>query len=145
MGRINISKNLLYYNRRSRLKRGTLLSVEFCRVWIYGSIVMFIHSKVKSTKRVGKWKLLIRVWLFATPWTLQSMEFSSLENKCLSLLQGVFPTQGSNPVLLHCRRILYKPQTKCKKKKKRERERERNEFTVFKMNDIITRKKKKRN
>ena len=25
----------------------------------------------------------------------------------LSLLQGIFPTQGSNPGLLHCRRILY--------------------------------------
>ena len=25
----------------------------------------------------------------------------------LSLLQGIFPTQGSNPSLLHCRRILY--------------------------------------
>ena len=25
----------------------------------------------------------------------------------LSLLQGLFPTQGSNPGLLHCRRILY--------------------------------------
>ena len=24
----------------------------------------------------------------------------------LSLLQGIFPTQGSNPGLLHCRRIL---------------------------------------
>ena len=26
---------------------------------------------------------------------------------CLSLLQGIFPTQGSNPCLLHCRRIFY--------------------------------------
>ena len=26
---------------------------------------------------------------------------------CLSLLQGIFPTQGSNPGLLNCRRILY--------------------------------------
>ena len=26
---------------------------------------------------------------------------------CLSLLQGIFPTQGSNPGLLRCRRILY--------------------------------------
>ena len=26
----------------------------------------------------------------------------------LSLLQGIFPTQGSNPGLLHCRQILYK-------------------------------------
>ena len=25
----------------------------------------------------------------------------------LSLLQGIFPSQGSNPGLLHCRRILY--------------------------------------
>ena len=25
----------------------------------------------------------------------------------LSLLQGIFPTQGSNPGFLHCRRILY--------------------------------------
>ena len=26
---------------------------------------------------------------------------------CLSLLQRIFPTQGSNPGLLHCRHILY--------------------------------------
>ena len=27
----------------------------------------------------------------------------------LSLLQGIFPTQGSNPGLPHCWRILYQP------------------------------------
>ena len=27
---------------------------------------------------------------------------------CHSLLQGIFPTQGSNPSLLHCRQILYR-------------------------------------
>ena len=38
----------------------------------------------------------------------QSMEFSRPEYwSSLSLLQGIFPTQGSNPGLLHCRRILY--------------------------------------
>ena len=26
---------------------------------------------------------------------------------CYTLLQGIFPTQGSNPSLLHCRQILY--------------------------------------
>ena len=26
---------------------------------------------------------------------------------CHALLQGIFPTQGSNPHLLHCRQILY--------------------------------------
>ena len=30
-----------------------------------------------------------------------------LEWGSLSFLQGIFPTQGSNPGLLHCRRILY--------------------------------------
>ena len=25
----------------------------------------------------------------------------------LALLQGIFPTQGSNPGLLHCRQVLY--------------------------------------
>ena len=29
------------------------------------------------------------------------------EGNCHSLLQGIFPTQGSNPGLLHCRQILY--------------------------------------
>ena len=29
------------------------------------------------------------------------------EVACLSLLQGIFPTQGLNPDLPHCRRILY--------------------------------------
>ena len=31
-----------------------------------------------------------------------------LEWIALSLLQGIFPTQGSNQGLLHCRRILYR-------------------------------------
>ena len=32
----------------------------------------------------------------------------------LSLLQGIFPTQGSNPGLLHCRQILYQlSHTRC--------------------------------
>ena len=31
----------------------------------------------------------------------------STEVGCHSLLQGIFPTQGSNPGLLHCRQILY--------------------------------------
>ena len=31
----------------------------------------------------------------------------------LSLLQGIFPTQGWNPGLLHCRRILYQLNVSC--------------------------------
>ena len=66
-------------------------------------------------------KLLSRVQLLATPWTAAyqaplSMGFSRQEywsgvplprEGSNSLLQGIFPTQGSNPGLLHCRRILY--------------------------------------
>ena len=35
-----------------------------------------------------------------------SMEFSRLEWVAMALLQGIFPTQGSNPGLLHCRQII---------------------------------------
>ena len=47
------------------------------------------------------------VW---TPWTIYSPRNSLGRNTgmgSLSLLLGIFPTQGSNPGLLHCRRILY--------------------------------------
>ena len=68
------------------------------------------------------WKSLSRVWLFATPWSIQSMEFSRPEYwvGSHSLLQGIFPTQGSNLGLPHCRLILYQlnhqgsPQIVCK-------------------------------
>ena len=47
--------------------------------------------------------------IFATPQTIKSMKFSRTDywNGSCSLLQGVFPTQGSNPGLLRCRQILY--------------------------------------
>ena len=48
---------------------------------------------------------------FATPWTVAlqaplSLGFSRQEY-CHALLQGIFPTQGSNLGLLHCRQFLY--------------------------------------
>ena len=55
-----------------------------------------------------KWKSLSRVWLqphgLCSPWNSpgQNTWVGSL-----SLLQGIFPTQGSNPGFLHCRWILY--------------------------------------
>ena len=60
-------------------------------------------------KRVREWKLLSCVQLFAPLWTTQSMEFSRPEywSGQFSLLQGIFPSQGSNAGLPHCRRILY--------------------------------------
>ena len=51
-----------------------------------------------------KWKSLHPTWLFPTPWNSPGQNTGV---GSLSLLQGIFPTQGSNPGLPHCRWILY--------------------------------------
>ena len=76
---------------------------------------------------MSEWKSLSRVGLFVTPWTIQySLWNSPGQNPAvgsLSLLQGIFPTQGSNPGLPHYRRILYQLNHK---------ESPRNEYTSVK-------------
>ena len=71
-------------------------------------------KKIKLFKLVFEVKLLSRVGLFATPWTVArqappSMVFS--RQKYWSGLPfpspGIFPTQGLNPGLPHCRQMLY--------------------------------------
>ena len=51
---------------------------------------------------------------FAAPWMVAARLFCPWDSPgkntgvgCYSLLQGIFPTQGSKPGLLHCRHILY--------------------------------------
>ena len=47
--------------------------------------------------------VLSRIWLFATPWTVACQGDSPGKYTgagCHALLQGIFPTQGSNPGLL---------------------------------------------
>ena len=82
-------------------------------------VVKYLYSggSVSNKKRIttdtdtrGSVSVLYNTWrgsrshvqLFVTPRTIQSMGFSSC-----SFLQGIFPTQGSNPGLLHCRWIIY--------------------------------------
>ena len=57
-----------------------------------------------------KGKVTQSCWTFVTPWTIQSIEFSRPEywSGCTWPSLGFFPSQGSNPGFLHCRRILYK-------------------------------------
>ena len=54
------------------------------KIWTRWSQASFLDWKVlvADLQQYGKqwWKLLSRVQLFATPWTIQSMEFSRLEN-----------------------------------------------------------------
>ena len=58
-------------------------------------------------------KSLSRVRLFATSWTLAyplcpwHFPGNSTIADCHFLLQGIFPTQGSNPGLPNCRQTLY--------------------------------------
>ena len=58
----------------------------------------------KLLKWEWKWKSLSHVSLFATPWNSPGQNTGV---GSLSLLQGIFPTQGSNPGLPSCRQILY--------------------------------------
>ena len=67
------------------------------------------HTKHLKHSLSHKWKSAGQWCPTATPWAIQSMEFSGPEywSGQPSLLQGIFSTQGSNPGLLHCRWILY--------------------------------------
>ena len=66
-----------------------------------------------TVKKAVKVKSLSRVQLFATPWTVACQAPLSQDSPgknpgvgCHFLLQGIIPTQGSNPGLPHCRQTL---------------------------------------
>ena len=83
--------------------------------WQMDSLPLSLQgSSLRLCKERKKVKSLSRVQLFVTLWTVvhqapPSMGFSRLESwlGCHFLLQGVFPTQGSNPGLPHCRQTIY--------------------------------------
>ena len=64
-------------------------------------------------KQVWKWKLLSRVWLLATPWAVESMEFPRPENEWAAIpfsrgsSQLRDQTQVSLIAVPYCRQILY--------------------------------------
>ena len=59
--------------------------------------------KKVSEKTVHYMIEMLIMWTLC-PWNSLG---KNTEESSHSLLQGIFPTQGSNPGLLHCRRILY--------------------------------------
>ena len=66
------------------------------------------QTMVESEK--WKWKSLSPDWFFVTPWTIYSSWNSPGQNigvNSFALFQGIFPTQGWNPDLPHCRQILH--------------------------------------
>ena len=81
---------------------------------------LFIHQMFMEhpgSTKLNSWDMdmsLSHVQLFVTPWSVAcqappSMGFSWQEywKEYYFLLQGIFPTQGSNSSLLHCRQTLY--------------------------------------
>ena len=83
-----------------------LLILKDCAVIKPGSLTLLSMAFAPTESEV-KWHS--RVGLFVTPWTIYSPWSSPGQNTgvgSLSLLRGTFPTQGSNPGLQHCRRIL---------------------------------------
>ena len=78
--------------------------------WLWGVQDFNEGSNCRCGRKasVSEWKSLSSVWLFETPWTIQPWNSpgQNIGVGSLSLLQGIFPTQGLNPGLPHCRRIL---------------------------------------
>ena len=96
-----ISRGLPWPRNRTRV---SCIAGRFFTNWA----IREAHISLKWKWKV-KVKSLSRVQLFATPWTVESMEFSRLEywSGSLSLLLELVPTQGLNPGVPHCRWILY--------------------------------------
>ena len=112
------------------------LGLHTSTAWGPGLIPSWRIKILQAAVKREKWKCysLSHVRLFSTPWTVArqaalSMEFSRQKYWSHSLLQGIFPTQGSNlGLLLHTDSLLSKPTGKSascrawpKKLKKRER------------------------
>ena len=80
---------ILFWNSRGDILHNTLLTLFTAHVWCESCSVVF--SSLQPHGLYSSWN-------------------SPGQNTGvggLSLLQGIFPTQGSNPSLPHCRRILY--------------------------------------
>ena len=75
------------------------------------SELQFSHWKTsKSELKVAQSCLTLCNLMDCSPWNSPGQNTGV---GSLSLLQGIFPTQGSNPGLLHCRWILYQRKNKA--------------------------------
>ena len=90
------------------------------KIWFYVGVLIDIYLLINEIVYLimcyghfyfkWKWKSLSLVQLFGDPMGLYSPRNSLGQNTGmgnLSLLQGIFPTQGLKPGMPHCRWILY--------------------------------------
>ena len=70
------------------------------------NMVNFMCSEVHSLSHA---RLFVTPWIVACTKLLHPWDFQGKSPGvgCHFLLQGIFPTQGSNPGLSHCRQTLY--------------------------------------
>ena len=79
------------------LPRHVLLNRWFC---IYSCVCVSCSVVPDSLRPHG-----LQSTRFLCPWDFPGKDTGA---GCHFLLQGIFPTQGSNPGLLHCRHVLYR-------------------------------------
>ena len=79
-------------------------------------VILTLTLSPSETQSIPKVKSLSHDRPFATPWTAACTKFlhpwnflgKSTGVGCHFLLQGIFPTRGSNPGLPHCRQTLHR-------------------------------------
>ena len=93
-------------------------SLSFCsisgssfRIWfIPKHAIQFTPLKCKRFLVCGSYTVVYNsLWSHGSPWNSPSQNTGV--GSC-SFLQGIFPTQGSNPGLWHCKQILYQLSSK---------------------------------
>ena len=79
-----------------------LVSISFISALIF--VVSFLLSTLSLQVKVAQMCLTLCDPMDCSPWNCSGQNIGM---GSFSFLQGIFPTQGSNPGFLHCRRILY--------------------------------------
>ena len=113
----SLEQHLLFTRGKvKKLKAGKQLLRKWCESCAYPSRYFCSIGKNLAKwpgwlchGRKWEWKSLSRIWLFATHglYCLWNSPGQSTVVGSLPFLQRIFPTQGSNPRLLHCRRIFF--------------------------------------
>ena len=86
--------------------------------WVHLRKALGERCPVRHVVSTAKYRLCVShsvtSWLFATPWTVPARLLcpwnspgQNFGGGWHSLFQGIFPTQGLNPGLLHCRWVLH--------------------------------------
>ena len=98
--------------------RGESQGSKYMSLWLVIALSCFVGCGSFFQQQAHRVKSSVSRSVMSDSWRPHGLEPARLlcpwnspgkDNRvgCHSLLQGIFPTQGSNPSLLHCRRILH--------------------------------------